>query len=612
MGALVDHVVLVVPDLHDAARVIRELLGRGVLDGGRDEEAGTASMLVPLLNSTLEFVTVFDAEKAAAHPFGRRVARCLETQTLLAAWAIDVDATTNGSAGAPPHDADGVGRTRGDGRFVIQGFTEDGVHDDRPLSVRRVSGKGASIAASGELRAVHVATPDDSPPWPAVPDGSTVFTVADSSAVRGAILHLDVDDLEGSPVRVDERSWRTAREALAEEEEAAERLDRIRADRRNLHRIPEVGLHLPLTQRYIVEELERIGLTPRLGESLSSVTAVLEGRTGAVGARKAVLLRSDMDALPMREATGLSFASNNGAMHACGHDLHMAMLLEAARALAARKDALVGDVVFAFQPGEENHGGARRMLEEGLYETQGREIVASFGLHVLSYLLDFGTVALRRGAIMAGSTIVEVVFVGKGGHGSAPHRARDPLAAGASFVTAVTSALAHAIDMFEPNVLTFGSFHSGSSTNVIPDEATLRGTLRTFTPETTVTARSVIERVAHATADAHDVDAVVTLQEICLPVVNDDDEVGIVVDAAGDAGIDVTWLERPISVSEDFSYMLEANRGAFVLLGAVIPEADPQKSEANHSARADFDEEILTIGADLLASWAVRRLATDG
>lgn len=606
MQVLVDHVVLAVADLEVATRVVRKILGREAVAGGRHEESGTTNAFVPLENSALELVMVTDSDQAAMHPFGRLVARCVDAETLFAGWVVDADAADAGVPGSGGFDGPEAALTRGDSRFLLRGIDETGASADRPFAVRRIAGEAASAPSMGRLHAVHVAIPDDAPSWPAVPVGSTEFTVANSSAVRGAILNIDVDDADGQPVRLDAHGWKTAWHAVADE---SERLARMKADRRSLHRIPEVGLDLPLTQEYVAAELERIGLTVTRGRALSSVTALLEGGGAEPGIRRAVVLRSDMDALALQEATGLEFASDNGAMHACGHDLHMAMLLEAARTLANRKAELAGDVLFVFQPGEENHGGARLMLDEGLYDSGDREISASFGMHVLSYLLPSSALALRRGPIMAGSSIVEVTFAGKGGHGSAPHRARDPLAAGASFVPAVTAALAHAIDMFEPNVLTFGSFHSGSSTNVIPDEAVLQGTLRSFSAETTVRARAVIERVAHATAAAHDVAATVELTEICLPVVNDDREIDTLVQAAGDAAIEVTWLERPISVSEDFSYMLEANRGAFALLGAVAPGRDPGSADANHSAQADFDEAVMPVGADLFTSWAIRRLA---
>jgi len=380
--------------------------------------------------------------------------------------------------------------------------------------------------------------------------------------------------------------------------------------RRELHRIPEVGLHLPLTQSVVLDSLAGLGLEITTGSALSSVTAVLRG-TGGLGAsakpRPTVLLRSDMDALPVIEETGLPFAADSGAMHACGHDLHMAMLLASARSLAERRDELHGDVIFAFQPGEEGHGGAKLMLAEGVLGAAGGAIRAALGMHVLSYLVPRNRIGVRHGPIMSGSTLVRVTFRGRGGHGSAPHLTNDPLLAGAMFVPTVTVAVSRGTDMFDPHTLTFGAFRGGESFNVIPHHVELLGTLRAFSPHVVERAQWIIRAVANSVAAAHEVDVDVELIEDSVPTTSTDREVDIVAATAGDDA--ALWMDRPISVSEDFSWFLRDVPGAFVLLGAQVPTADGDRPHANHSARAQFDEDVMALGHRLEVDWAIHRLA---
>ena len=319
-----------------------------------------------------------------------------------------------------------------------------------------------------------------------------------------------------------------------------------------------------------------------------------------------MLLRSDMDALPITEDTGLAFSSTNGAMHACGHDLHMAMLLSTVRELASRRDELTGDVVVVFQPGEEGHGGARQMLNEGVLGVAGTPPQAAFGMHALSYHLPARRIGVRGGPMMSGSTLVRVRFAGRGGHGSAPHLTNDPLLAGAVFIPTVTSAVCRAIDMFDPHTLTFGAFRGGKSYNVIPEQVELLGTLRTFSPEVAGRARGVITAVAQAVAAAHEVTVDIQLIEDTVPTCSDEGEAKFASDVGGDV---MSWLDRPISVSEDFCWFLREVPGVFVLLGAQCPTVDGTPPPPNHSTRAIFDEGAMDVGHRLQMQWAIRRLA---
>ena len=379
--------------------------------------------------------------------------------------------------------------------------------------------------------------------------------------------------------------------------------------RRELHGTPEVGLNLPRTQAIVTRELQTLGMTIRTGTALTSVTAVLTGTAPVDHPRPVVLIRSDMDALPVTEATGSPFAAAGSAMHACGHDLHMAALVGAARSLACRRDELCGDVVFMFQPGEEAWGGAKLMLGEGVLDSTGRRVDAALGLHVLSYDLPLGTLAFRPGAVLSGSNIVTIRFHGRGGHGSAPHLAADPVPAAAEYVASVQIALSRGISMFEPVTLTFGLLTAGTQHNVIADTAEVGGTLRTYSKDTTDRALRIVDDVAHGVAAAHGLRAEVEVRQDTIPTMSDATETDIAQRIATSVlgAAHVRTLSQPYTISEDFCWVLDQIPGVFVMVGA--GSGDDPDPPANHSPRALFDDSILDAIARFEAEWAVERLA---
>jgi len=247
--------------------------------------------------------------------------------------------------------------------------------------------------------------------------------------------------------------------------------------RRAIHREPEIGLDLPRTQAKVLSALAGLPLEVTCGEALTSVTAVLRGsQPGAT-----VLLRGDMDALPVTEHTRLPYASQiGGTMHACGHDLHTAMLAGAARLLSQRQAELAGNVIFMFQPGEEGCGGAEKMIAEGVLDAAGKRPVAAYGLHVVSSLLPAGMCTSRPGTMMAAADTLEVTVRGRGGHAAQPHHAADPIPVACELVTALQTMVTRQFDVFDPVVLTVGLFQGGTVSNVIPDEAFFAATVRTF------------------------------------------------------------------------------------------------------------------------------------
>jgi amidohydrolase len=379
--------------------------------------------------------------------------------------------------------------------------------------------------------------------------------------------------------------------------------------RRAIHAEPEIGLDLPRTQRKVLDALAGLPLEISLGTSLSSVTAVLRGAKPG----KTVLLRADMDALPVTERSGLPFASRiDGAMHACGHDLHTAMLCGAARLLSARADDLAGNVIFMFQPGEEGPGGGRIMVsEEGVLDAAGDRPVAAYALHVASALLPYGLLASRPGTIMAAADTLHVTVHGRGGHGSQPHRAADPVPAACEIVLALQTMVTRQFDVFDPVVLTVGTFHAGTADNVIPDEANFVATVRSFSPQARSAVQEAAPRVALQIAAAHGLTATAEFRDGYPVTINDAAELAFAEQTVADLLGDGRFITAPdpLTGSEDFSYVLEEVPGAFLMLGACPPGTDPFAAPFNHSAEAVFDDAVLPDGTALYAELALQRLA---
>ncbi|MFF3305687.1 M20 family metallopeptidase [Streptomyces sp. NPDC002908] len=392
-----------------------------------------------------------------------------------------------------------------------------------------------------------------------------------------------------------------------------EDLVRLRED---LHREPEVGLDLPRTRAKVLAALDGLPLEITTGSALSSVTAVLRGRGGctADGPPPVVLLRADMDALPLTETTGVPYASAyEGRMHACGHDLHTAMLVGAARQLAGQRDDLAGDVVLMFQPGEEGHHGARLMIEEGVLDAAGpgRRPVAAYALHVASSMLPAGAVLTRKGPLLAGGDALRVTVRGRGGHDSQPHLLRDPVPAACEMVLALQTYASRGFDPFDPVLLSVGSIHAGTAANIVPDEAELKIGVRTFGPGAKEQVLDGVTRVLEGVAAAHGVTVEVDhVMDYPVTVVDpaEADFAAAVVDRTLGPGR-LVWSPTPLSPSEDFSFVLDQVPGAMLFLGACPPDRDPAKASFNHSPDAVFGNEVLGDGARLLAGLAADRLA---
>lgn len=381
--------------------------------------------------------------------------------------------------------------------------------------------------------------------------------------------------------------------------------------RRQLHREPEIGLDLPRTQERVLAALEGLPLEVSTGQGTTSVTAVLRGGARAGSDPTTVLLRGDMDALPVAETTGLDYSAGNGAMHACGHDLHTTALVGAARLLSARQASLAGDVVFMFQPGEEGYDGAGVMIDEGVLDAAGRRADHAYGLHVIANKLPHGMFTSRPETIMAASSELHVTVRGAGGHGSSPHWAKDPVPVMAEMITALQTVVTRRFDVFDPVVITVGTVNAGTAINVIPDTASFGATIRSFSTDAEERLSTLIEPLLSSVARAHGCDAEVALSTQYPLTVNDPDEVAFSSRAIAELVGEERYVDlpQPVSGSEDFSRVLQRVPGAFLFLGACPSDADPDKTPANHSPRAEFDDAVLGDAAAAYTALAAARLS---
>ncbi|MGW2145348.1 M20 metallopeptidase family protein [Nonomuraea bangladeshensis] len=389
-------------------------------------------------------------------------------------------------------------------------------------------------------------------------------------------------------------------------EEARRILPELVRLRREIHADPELGLRLPRTQRRVVAALQGLDLEITLGKELDSVVAVLRGgRPGPV-----VLLRADMDALPMREQTDVPYRARGEAMHACGHDLHVAGLVGAAMLLHGRREELAGDVVFMFQPGEEVADGAARMIAEGVFDAAGERPVAAYGIHVVPG--EYGIFSTRPGPLMAGCAELDVVVRGRGGHASAPHLTIDPVPALAELVQALQTFVTRRFDVFDPVVLTTTQLNAGGAArNIISDEAGLSATIRMLSETALDQLQAGLPELVKGVAAAHGCAADVDLRVLCPPTVNDPalaaGALATLSAAFGDERVRVS--PAPVMGSEDFSYVLREVPGVFVFLRATPRDVDHETAAPNHSPHVVFDDAVLADQAVALASLAAGHLA---
>jgi hippurate hydrolase len=389
--------------------------------------------------------------------------------------------------------------------------------------------------------------------------------------------------------------WTEAAEAI---------LPEMTALRRAIHAEPELGLHNPRTAEKIMAALAGLPLEISTGPSTTGIIATLRGPANG----RTVLLRGDSDALPMPEETGLAFASTiPGAMHACGHDAHVAMLAGAARILCERRDSLAGSVMFMFQPGEEGHHGARFMLDDGLVDPLPD---AAFALHIMPNA-PWGVVGGRTGALLASNDKLRIVVTGRGGHASMPHDALDPVPIACEIALALQNFVTRQVSVFDPAVITIGQISAGTTDNVIPETALLYGTMRTLSAATRQKLHEGVPRLAQGIAAAHGASASVEIIP-GFPVTICDSRAVVLGEAVTKSlfGEDA-WqtLAHPIMGAEDFAYVLEKVPGAMFFLGVAQQGTDWRACCGLHSSHMHLDESAMARGAALHAAIAERFLA---
>ena len=376
--------------------------------------------------------------------------------------------------------------------------------------------------------------------------------------------------------------------------------------RREMHADPELGLENPRTQQRILDALDGLPLEITLGKRCSSVTAVLRGDLPG----PTVLLRGDTDGLPGEELTDLPYAAKTGTMHACGHDMHTAGLVGAAKLLSANRDTLAGNVIFMFQPGEEGYAGAQVMIEEGVLDAAGDRPIGAYAIHVAPG--PGGVFMTKTGAAAAGSNRMFVTIKGRGGHGSQPHLAIDPVVPAAEVILAIQHFVTRKFDAFDPVICSITQVDTGgNAVNVIPETVKLGATIRTLTAQSLDKIDEGLKRIITKTAEAHECTAEIEFHRLYPATVNDDACTELAINnmrsLLGPRRVMVA--KSPMMGSEDFAFVLDEVPGTFVAMLATPKDMDPTKAEFNHSPRAVFDDGLLGDQAAVLAALAYGRLA---
>ena len=370
------------------------------------------------------------------------------------------------------------------------------------------------------------------------------------------------------------------------------------AMRREIHQEPELGLDLPQTRATVLDGLSGLGVEINQSQATTGLVAILRGARPGPN----IVLRGDMDALPMSEDTGLPYASQTpGRMHACGHDAHTAMLASAAHLLSERAEDISGNVFFMFQPGEEGYGGAKIMLDEGVIEAGGKPD-SVFALHVAPELPS-GVIGCRTGPILAAADTVLGRIIGQGGHGSMPHNAADPVPVACEVVQAIQTLVTRQFSVFDPVVATVGRIQAGTTNNVIPESAELDITLRSLSEDARERLASGVCGLVEQIPVAHGLQGEVKLKRGYPPTINHAAGAEVVAKAAkallGEEGYRL--MPDPFMASEDFSYLLQRYNGAFAFLG-VAPPGTEGKAAPCHSNHMLVDEDAMAVGVAMHAA----------
>ena len=368
----------------------------------------------------------------------------------------------------------------------------------------------------------------------------------------------------------------------------ADQKDLIIQLRRDLHRIPETAYTEKKTSAYIANYLNNLKLEVKTEIARYGVVGLMKtGRPGPT-----LMIRADMDALPLKENTGLAFASEHeGAMHACGHDAHMAMVLGAATVFNTLKDEISGNIKFLFQPAEEGPGGAEPMIKAGVMESP--KVDYSIGCHVWPDIPE-GTIGVRPGPFMAAMDRFDIKIKGKGGHGAMPHLSVDALEVGTQVVNALQRIVSRKMDPLEPTVVTIGTFHAGTAFNIIPPEAEMSGTTRTFNADIWNSWEARIAKVVRGVCDSMGCDFELKFSKGYPVTINDAPMAEIVRGCAAKVvGEDRVVVPRKTLGGEDFAYYLQRSQGCYFALGVGRDGAVPV-----HNPAFDFNEDVMLLGME--------------
>lgn len=393
-------------------------------------------------------------------------------------------------------------------------------------------------------------------------------------------------------------------------QEAEEMFDHICALRRSLHQVPETGFDLEHTLAFVRRELRNMGLEP-MECGRAGITVCLGGKQPG----KVILLRADMDALPMREDSDVAYAAKNGKMHACGHDLHTAMLLGAARLLKTHEEEIQGTVKFMFQPAEETLEGARDMIEGGVLEQP--QVDAALMIHVMAGMpLKSGMLIVSAPGVGApAADYFEIHIQGKGCHGSMPHTGVDPLTAAAHILIALQEVHARELSMGDRAALTIGIMKAGTAANVIPDAVTMGGTIRAFGEETRALVKQRLTEIAQGIAKSFRASAAVVFGSGCPSLLNDEalshDALHYGKELLGEEQVlSTAALGSGSSGSEDFACV--SQRVSSLMLTLCAGHSEEGYPYPQHHPMVKFDESVLSLGSAVYAWMALRWLEEHG
>ncbi len=381
--------------------------------------------------------------------------------------------------------------------------------------------------------------------------------------------------------------------------QAQANLDQLISWRRDFHQHPELGFAVHRSAKIVAETLGEMGLSVQTAIAETGVVGTLVG--GKPG--PTLLIRFDMDALPIHEETGAAYASKqDGIMHACGHDGHMAIGLGVAQILSSQSKKLPGTIVFIFQPAEEGQGGARRMIAEGALEGLGAS--SSLGLHIWNEK-PLHWLGISPGAVMAGAERFEIVIRGSGGHGASPHLARDPILAASQLISACQSIASRSLDPLEPGVVSFTAIHAGETWNVIPPSVRLEGTIRTFSEATRMMVIARMKEIATGVCTAAGCQVELEFERITPPLVNDVETAALAAEVAHQLfpAFEIDRQHRVMG-SEDMAFFMQEVPGCYLFIGS--SNSARNLDAPHHNPKFDFDENVLPIAVGLLAACAWR------